>query len=156
MMDSSNYHWIIVTLLATGNLITFMQRVNMNFAMVYMVNNTLHSNTSSLLSTSNQGEFNWSPFDQGLLLSGFYIGYLLTQILGGYLSDRFGGKHVVSVSLLVSSIFTAFIPSMARWNKYALLVVRIIIGCTHGPFYPCWLSLIRCSTKIIIMFAKNL
>ena len=33
-------------------------------------------------------EFHWSKSLQGLLLSCFFYGYILTQIIGGYFSDK--------------------------------------------------------------------
>ena len=39
-------------------------------------------------------QFNWTVKEQGLVLSGFSVGYVLTQILGGYLDAWFGGKWV--------------------------------------------------------------
>ena len=33
-------------------------------------------------------EFEWSKSLQGLLLSCFFYGYILTQIIGGYFSDK--------------------------------------------------------------------
>ena len=33
-------------------------------------------------------EFQWSKSLQGLLLSCFFYGYILTQIIGGYFSDK--------------------------------------------------------------------
>ena len=35
-------------------------------------------------------EFQWSKSLQGLLLSCFFYGYILTQIIGGYFSDKVG------------------------------------------------------------------
>ena len=37
---------------------------------------------------SEPKEFQWSKQLQGLLLSSFFYGYILTQILGGYVSDK--------------------------------------------------------------------
>ncbi|CAG8837823.1 35808_t:CDS:1, partial [Racocetra persica] len=42
-------------------------------------------------------EFDWSSTTQGYILSSFFIGYLTTQIVGGALSDRFGGKQVLNI-----------------------------------------------------------
>ena len=36
-------------------------------------------------------EFQWSKQTQGLLLSSFFYGYILTQIVGGYVSDKVKG-----------------------------------------------------------------
>ena len=41
---------------------------------------------SSLLTETK--EFQWSKSLQGLLLSCFFYGYILTQIIGGYFSDK--------------------------------------------------------------------
>ena len=37
---------------------------------------------------SEMKEFQWSKSLQGLLLSCFFYGYILTQIIGGYFSDK--------------------------------------------------------------------
>ena len=42
-------------------------------------------------------EFGWSSTTQGLVLSSFFVGYLSTQVLGGALADKFGGKWVLGV-----------------------------------------------------------
>ena len=43
---------------------------------------------------SGYAEFDWSIKEQGLVLSGFSLGYFCTQILGSYLDARYGGKWV--------------------------------------------------------------
>jgi len=48
----------------------------------------------------------WSPQTQRLVLSSFFVGYLLLQIVGGWLSDRFGGKVVLGWGVLLWSLFT--------------------------------------------------
>ncbi|WP_222927465.1 MFS transporter [Qipengyuania marisflavi] len=35
--------------------------------------------------------YGWDMSTQGLVLSSFFVGYLLTQIVGGRLADRYGG-----------------------------------------------------------------
>ena len=39
-------------------------------------------------------EFNWSSTVEGWVFTSFLIGYLATQIIGGALADRLGGKIV--------------------------------------------------------------
>ena len=55
-------------------------------------------------------EFNWSSTVAGLIFTAFLIGYLATQIIGGALADRFGGKIVLGTGMtffffLVSVLF---------------------------------------------------
>ena len=45
----------------------------------------------------------WSETQRGFILSSFYIGYILTQIIGGLLSDRMGAKIVMG-GFLVSRL----------------------------------------------------
>ena len=50
------------------------------------------------------GELNWNAREQGLALSGFYYGYFLTQMLGGFLADKYGAKWVVGGSIFTAAI----------------------------------------------------
>lgn len=38
--------------------------------------------------------YDWSKTDSGTVLSSFFWGYMMTQVLGGYVSDRIGGERV--------------------------------------------------------------
>ncbi len=58
-------------------------------------------------------EFGWSMQTQGIVLSAFFAGYLLLQIVGGRLADRFGGKMVLAVGVLAWSLFTLLTPPAA-------------------------------------------
>ena len=64
----------------------------------------------------------------GLVLGSFFYGYLLTQIPGGWIATRFGGKHVFGTGVLVTSVLTLITPQMAEISLWALITVRIIIG----------------------------
>jgi len=75
-----------------------------------------------------QGEFEWSRAFQGHVLSSYFYGYLSTMFLGGWLGGRYGGKHVVGVGLLVSSLATMLIPVAVRFNDYLIIVLRVFIG----------------------------
>ena len=64
----------------------------------------------------------------GLVLSSFFYGYLITQIPGGWMATRFGGKHVFGIGVLVTSLLTLITPQMAYIDLRALIAVRVIIG----------------------------
>ena len=66
-----------------------------------------------------------------MVLSAYFYGYLLTQILGGFLAFKLGGKRVLSMSMLVAAIFTLIIPPCARWSYIALFICRFIVGLAH-------------------------
>ena len=39
-----------------------------------------------------------------------YVGYLIMQVMGGFLADRFGGKIVLGLGVLIWSFFTVVTP----------------------------------------------
>lgn len=49
-------------------------------------------------------EFGWNPAIEGAIFSCFFYGYMATQILGGYLADRFGGKYVFAAGKRLTQI----------------------------------------------------
>ena len=67
--------------------------------MVHLKNNLFQRNFEQ-----DYGQFEWTVKEQGLVLSGFSMGYVLTQILGGYLDQWFGGKWVRVTFLCISKL----------------------------------------------------
>ena len=60
------------------------------------------------------GDIEWDKTTQGWVLSSFFYGYIVTQIPGGYLPGRFGGKRVMLVGMLVYALVTLLTPVAAR------------------------------------------
>ena len=60
------------------------------------------------------GDIEWDKTTQGWVLSSFFYGYIITQIPGGHLSGRFGGKRVMLVGMLVYALVTLLTPVAAR------------------------------------------
>lgn len=81
-------------------------------------------------------EFGWDQTVRGFVLSSFFIGYLATQILGGWLSDRFGGKVVLGVGVLLWSVFTMLTPPAAMLGLTVLIIARIGMGLGEGVAFP--------------------
>ena len=78
---------------------------------------------------SVQGEFNWDETQQGIILSAFFYGYVTTQIAGGMLSERFGGKRPLLFGIFWTSALTILTPVCTRLGDYAAIVaVRILEG----------------------------
>ena len=67
-------------------------------------------------------------FITGWVLSSFYYGYIITQVPGGYLADRFGGKHIFGIGILLTSLLTVLTPLAAELHIVALIVLRVLEG----------------------------
>ncbi len=61
--------------------------------------------------------------------------------LGGYLSDKFGGKSVLGWGVVLWSIFTILTPVAAHNGFFALFFIRILMGIGEGVTFPAWHSL---------------
>ena len=70
----------------------------------------------------------WSKELRGHVLSSFFYGYLITQVLGGWLASRYGGKHVFGVGILVTVIATMLVPVAARAHVGLLIALRVVMG----------------------------
>lgn len=81
-------------------------------------------------------ELGWSVSQQGVLLSSFFVGYGMTQIIGGKMADRGGGKALLAGSVLVWSLATLATPTFARAGLGTMIAARILLGAGEGPAFP--------------------
>lgn len=85
----------------------------------------------------NPDGYDWSESLQGLILSSFYIGYLITHIPGGILAERFGGKWILSLGILSTAFFTLITPvAIHSGGAGGLIAVRILMGLGEGTTFP--------------------
>ena len=62
------------------------------------------------------------------MLSSFFYGYIITQLPGGYLALKFGGKNLFGIGILATAVFTLLTPVAARAGVALLVALRILIG----------------------------
>lgn len=65
---------------------------------------------------------------QGLILSAFYYGYIITHIPGGLLAQKFGGKYTMGLGILCTAIFTLLTPIIAYTGAIPLMILRFLEG----------------------------
>lgn len=104
--------------------VCYIDRVNISVAIIPMVE-----------------EFGWDYSAQTWVLSSFYVGYLLLQIVGGRLADRYGAKIVLAAGVLLWSFFTIITPPAAALGLTVLIVVRVLMGMGEAVTFPSIYSL---------------
>lgn len=141
-----------------GFFLLYAVRVNLSVALVAMLNNTAISQHSHVKNTSSDcpslqpslnstydwqqdGEYTWSTELQGVILGAFFYGYILTQVPGGMLADKYGGKMLVGLSILVSSILTLLSPVVIHVSVYLFIVMRVVEGLVQGVAFPAMASM---------------
>lgn len=142
---------ILVLLSFLGFVNVYCLRVNLSVALVDMVNSSAsektnynHSHVDDLCVANDSssdlhhkaGEFNWDSQLQGLILAAFFYGYIVTQIPGGWLAERYGGKILLGGGILCTSVLTLLTPWAARWKVEALIAVRVLEGIGEGVTFP--------------------
>jgi len=114
----------MVGLCSFATFICYIDRVNISIAIIPMAE-----------------EFGWDQATKGLIMSSFFVGYLLTQIAGGWLADRFGGKLVLGFGVLFWSAFTIITPVAAFAGLPLLLLSRVGMGLGEAVTFPSIYSL---------------
>jgi len=84
------------------------------------------------------GPFAWPKEIQGHILGSFFYGYLVSQIPGGLMAERFGAKWVLFVSLGVSTLATLVTPIAAKLGYQALIAVRVVAGIGSVSLWNQW------------------
>jgi MFS family permease len=80
--------------------------------------------------------YGWSQSTVGIIQSSFFWGYVTTQIPGGYLSDRFGGRRVLAFGVVAWSLMTVLTPLAASTSLPVLLASRALLGVGEGVAMP--------------------
>lgn len=107
--------WGSFLLLYLGYMLLFADRTVINLSLAY-IGKDFHVGAAAL----------------GATASAFFLGYTLMQIPGGYLTDKFGSKLMVIVSLFAWSLMT--IATGWAWSLIALIIIRLLFGIAEGPY----------------------
>ncbi|KAG9273108.1 vesicular glutamate transporter 3 [Astyanax mexicanus] len=126
--------YIIAILSGLGFCISFGIRCNLGVAIVEMVNNnTVYINGTPVMQPA---QFNWDPETVGLIHGSFFWGYIVTQIPGGFISNKLAANRVFGAAIFLTSMLNMFIPSAARVHYGCVMFVRILQGLVEGVTYP--------------------
>ncbi|XP_057168422.1 solute carrier family 17 member 9 isoform X13 [Ursus arctos] len=90
-------------------------------------------------------DFGWNKKEAGIVLSSFFWGYCLTQVVGGHLGDRIGGEKVIVLSASAWGFITAATPLLAHLSSAHLVFMtfsRILTGLLQGVYFPALTSLL--------------
>ncbi|VDK28169.1 unnamed protein product [Gongylonema pulchrum] len=126
----------VVTILAFfGFANIYAMRANLSVAIVQMTSDTIA--TVNGQQREKKAEFGeWDSVTQGAILGAFFYGYILTQLPGGCLAHRYGGKYVYFMSIFGTAVFTLLSPPLAKMGKSLLMAARFFEGFFEGVSYP--------------------
>uniref|UniRef100_A0A672MZZ1 Vesicular glutamate transporter 1 n=1 Tax=Sinocyclocheilus grahami TaxID=75366 RepID=A0A672MZZ1_SINGR len=126
--------YIIAILSGLGFCISFGIRCNLGVAVVSMVNNhTVYREGKPYLV---KAQFTWDPETVGMIHGSFFWGYIVTQIPGGFICQKFAANRVFGFAVVATSVLNMMIPTAARIHFGCVIFVRILQGLVEGVSYP--------------------
>ena len=114
---ASNGRWYILGLICLMYLITYLDRVNISTA-----------------APAISQEFGFNKITMGAIFSAFVWAYALFQVPGGWLSDRFGARNVLTAIVTYWSIMTA--ATAAATSALSFVAVRFLFGMGEAGAFP--------------------
>lgn len=110
---------LIVGLFFLSTVICYVDRVNVSIAIIPMAH-----------------DLGYSAAAQGMILSAFFWGYIVSQLGGGWMADRYGGKAVLGFGVGCWSLATLLTPLGAALSFPMLLGARALLGVGEGVNFP--------------------
>jgi len=109
--------WYILFLISLMYLITYLDRVNISTAAPVIAK-----------------EFGFDKITMGIIFSSFVWAYAAFQVPGGWLSDRFGARSVLTIIVSYWSIMTA--ATAAATGAVSFVVLRFLFGIGEAGAFP--------------------
>ena len=92
-------------------------------------------------SVSFNDDFDLTPEQIGHILGAFFFTYALFQVPAGWASDRFGARPMLTIYIVLWSLFTAMTGFMTGFA--GLLIARLLCGVAEAGAFPTSMALIR-------------
>src|SRR3954470_6328741 len=111
---------IVLVMLGLMYLITYIDRVNVS--------------TASFGALVFGNEFHLSNTQVGLVFSAFAYPYLVFQIIGGWVGDRFGARRALTIAGIIWAAATLLMGVVGSLTT--MLVARVLLGFGEGATFP--------------------
>jgi len=113
----SRGRWYVLLLISVMYLITYLDRVNISTA-----------------APEISKEFGFDKVTMGVIFSAFVWAYALFQVPGGWLSDRFGARGVLTGVVAYWSVMTA--ATAAAFSSTSFIAGRFLFGVGEAGAFP--------------------
>ncbi|KAF8796565.1 putative inorganic phosphate cotransporter like protein [Argiope bruennichi] len=131
--------YIFSVLCFTACCIAVSYNINLSIAIVSMVKHDKKFVTEPTQLVTLQGQtekVTWDANIESVALGAVYYGQLISFIPGGRMAELYGGKRMIIICTLISSLATLLLPITAVWSPYTFIIMRILVGVGTGPIIP--------------------
>ena len=121
--NKTNVRWIVVAVLFFITIINYADRA-----------------TISLAGPAMAKELGFDAVTMGYIFSAFGWAYVIFQLPGGWLLDKFGSKRVYAFSIFFWSLFTLLVGAVGFFTGLLAVVIlfslRFLVGAAEAPSFP--------------------
>lgn len=136
--------YIVTLLLGLGMLLVYAQRTNLGVTVVMILDVTAHEKVDTLEIYHTLPRLSWSSQKVGLLHASFYIGFLVTQLPGAYLTSRWPSHKLFGGCILISALLNLLLPVCIDRGQFELTcIIRAAQGASEGLLYPSCYAFLR-------------
>lgn len=119
----TNVRWMVVVVLFLITVINYADRA-----------------TISLAGPEIAKELQFDSVTMGYIFSAFGWSYVIAQLPGGWLLDRFGSKIIYALSIFFWSLFTLLTGAVGFFSGFTavalLFTLRFLVGASEAPSFP--------------------
>lgn len=73
-------------------------------------------------------QYVWTEAELALVQGAYFWGYIVSQIPGGLLCERYGGRHVIAYGLGISGLISLLLPTAGDISVYGVFFIRVLTG----------------------------
>lgn len=95
----------------------------------------IHRGCVSVPATLIQNDLCLTKREMAQIMFAFFLGYSLCQIPSGWLGDRFGTRHALTLMIILWSAATGWMGLMASF--FGLWLARMLNGIAQAGIFPC-------------------
>ena len=117
-VNTTAYSWIVAILVMLSYAVSFVSRNVWTVAMPIAI-----------------PEMGLSMTLAGGLMTAYYIGYVISNFITGFMVDRVGPRLTLSLATILTGIFTILIPFAP--NYWSIAALRVLAGASSGPLFAC-------------------
>lgn len=138
---------IVVFLSFLGFLILFGFRTVFTMVMVYVIKDNDNDGVTlfkecTINGTAYDLQLDWSVSTSQYFNTAYFVGYVITQLPGGFLAVRFSPTKIFGGSIFISGSCFVILAFTMRYSQIIVFVIRFIQGFVEGVCQPAMSSVV--------------
>uniref|UniRef100_K1Q749 Vesicular glutamate transporter 3 n=1 Tax=Magallana gigas TaxID=29159 RepID=K1Q749_MAGGI len=138
---------VVVFLSFLGFLVLFGFRTVFTMVMVYVIKDNDNDGVTLFQECTINGtdydlQLDWSVSTSQYFNTAYFVGYVITQLPGGFLAVRFSATKIFGGSIFISGSCFVILAFTMKYSRIIVFVIRFIQGFVEGVCQPAMSSIV--------------